>query len=150
MDLVDEAIARLIDADGVSMQRFLQGLSEGDRAELRGVAVDLVSRFQECFPPLKAAWIPVTESRARVELLGGALVLSGKTDLSLGRAAGLQANKVIIDLKSGRPSRRSSRCSGGRRSRPASRPAWATSCSRRWSTRWLRSSSVAARLSRCG
>ena len=104
MDLVDEAIARLIDADGVSLQRFLQGLSEGDRAELRGVAVDLVSRFQECFPPLKAAWIPVTESRARVELLGGALVLSGKTDLSLGRAAGLQANKVIIDLKSGRPS----------------------------------------------
>jgi hypothetical protein len=104
MNLVDEAIARLIDADGGSLQRFLQGLTEGDRAELRGTAVDLVSRFQECFPPLRPAWIPVTESRARVELLDGAVVLSGKTDLSLGRASGLLANKVIIDLKSGRPS----------------------------------------------
>ena len=40
----------------------------------------------------------------RVELFNGALILSGKTDLSLGRSAGLVANKVIIDLKSGRPS----------------------------------------------
>jgi hypothetical protein len=104
MDLVDEAMARLIQADGAGLQRFLERLSEGDRSELRGAAVDLVSRFQECFPPLKPAWIPVTESRARVELLGGALILSGKTDLSLGRPSGAFANKVIIDLKSGRPS----------------------------------------------
>ncbi len=34
----------------------------------------------------------------------GAVILSGKTDLSLGRPAGALANKVIIDLKSGRPS----------------------------------------------
>ena len=46
----------------------------------------------------------MTESRARVELLGGAVILSGKTDLSLGRPIGSVANKVIIDLKSGRPS----------------------------------------------
>ena len=104
MDLVDEAIARLMQSDGPSLQRFLERLSEGDRSELRGAAVDLVSRFQECFPPLKPAWIPVTESRVRVELLGGAVILSGKTDLSLGRPAGALANKVIIDLKSGRPS----------------------------------------------
>ena len=104
MDLVDEAIARLIQADGAGLQRFLERLGEGDRSELRGATVDLVSRFQECFPPLRAAWIPVTESRARVELLGGAVILSGKTDLSLGRPLGSVANKVIIDLKSGRPS----------------------------------------------
>src|SRR5262249_20330053 len=66
-------------------------------------AVALVAAFQECFPPLKPAWIPVTESRVRVELCGGRIVLSGKTDLTLGRAAGPPANKVIIDLKAGRP-----------------------------------------------
>ena len=104
MDLVDEAIARLVDDDRQGIQRFLGGLGPGDRAELRGLAVDLVSSFQECFPALRSAWIPVTESRVRVELCGGAVVLSGKTDLSLGRASGLVANKVIIDLKSGRPS----------------------------------------------
>ena len=104
MDLVDEAIARLVDDDRQGIQRFLAGLGPGDRAELRGLAVDLASSFQECFPALRSAWIPVTESRVRVELCGGAVVLSGKTDLSLGRASGLAANKVIIDLKSGRPS----------------------------------------------
>ena len=104
MDLVDEALARLVDDDRQGIQRFLAGLGPGDRAELRGLAVDLVSSFQECFPPLRSAWIPVTESRVRVELCGGAVVLSGKTDLSLGRASGMAANKVIIDLKSGRPS----------------------------------------------
>ena len=104
MDLVDEALARLVDDDRQGIQRFLAGLGPGDRAELRGLAVDLVSSFQECFPPLRSAWIPVTESRVRVELFDGAVVLSGKTDLSLGRASGLAANKVIIDLKSGRPS----------------------------------------------
>jgi len=104
MDLVDEALARLVDDDRQGIQHFLAGLGPGDRAELRGLAVDLVSSFQECFPALRSAWIPVTESRVRVELCGGAIVLSGKTDLSLGRASGLAANKVIIDLKSGRPS----------------------------------------------
>ena len=104
MDLVDEALARLVDDDRQGIQRFLAGLGPGDRAELRGLAVDLVSSFQECFPALRSAWIPVTESRVRVELCGGAVVLSGKTDLSLGRASGMAANKVIIDLKSGRPS----------------------------------------------
>jgi CRISPR/Cas system-associated exonuclease Cas4 (RecB family) len=104
MELVDEALARLVEDDHQGAQRFLAGLSAADRAELRGLAVDLVSSFQECFPPLRSAWRPVTESRIRVELFGGALILSGKTDLSLGRPEGLVAKKVIIDLKSGRPS----------------------------------------------
>ena len=54
-------------------------------------------------PAAARVWIPVTESRVRVELLGGRIILSGKTDLTLGRPAGRVANKVIIDLKSGRP-----------------------------------------------
>jgi CRISPR/Cas system-associated exonuclease Cas4 (RecB family) len=103
MELVDEALARLQEDDRQGIQGFLNRLRAGDRAELRGLAVDLVAGFQECFPPLRSAWYPVTESRVRVELFGGALVLSGKTDLTLGRPMGLVANKVIIDLKSGRP-----------------------------------------------
>ena len=103
MDLVDEALARLVDDDRQGAQSFLARLRPGERAELRSLAVDMVAAFQECFPPLRAVWIPVTESRVRVELLGGRIILSGKTDLTLGRPAGRVANKVIIDLKSGRP-----------------------------------------------
>ena len=101
-DLVDDAITRIADGDS-GAGTFLAGLPEADRAQLRSEATDLVTKFQECFPPLKAGWRPVSESRAHVELLGGAVVLSGKVDLTLGKLDPGRANKVIIDLKSGMP-----------------------------------------------
>lgn len=95
-DLVDEAIARLIDAD-VSISRYLEALGDYDRADLRSLAVNHVARFLECFPPLRSAWIPRTESRLAVDLAQGRVRLSGKVDLMLGRPG----DKVIIDLKTG-------------------------------------------------
>src|SRR5262249_37807013 len=62
---------------------------------------DRVAKFLECFPPLSRRWRPVTESRLRVELAGGRIVLRGQADLLLGRAEGTTARKVIVDLKSG-------------------------------------------------
>ncbi len=96
--LVDESIARLANGDR-SIAKFLQSRSEADQAQLRSDATGMVAAFQECFPPLKAEWRPVMESTSRVELLNGKIVLSGKVDLTLGRAG----NKVIIDMKTGRP-----------------------------------------------
>jgi hypothetical protein len=100
--LVDEAVERLADGD-LGAARFLAGMSEAERAQLRGEATDLVTKFQECFPPLKSVWRPVTESRAYVELLGGRIVLTGKVDLTLGKYEPGNPTKVIIDLKSGMP-----------------------------------------------
>ena len=97
-ELVDEAIARLINED-IGSGPFLGTLGTGDLAQLRGEVNDLVAGFLECFPPLRSSWTPVTESRVRVELCGGLIVLSGKVDLTLGRHQG--NGKVIIDLKSG-------------------------------------------------
>jgi hypothetical protein len=99
--LVDEALARLADDDR-SLARFLQSLQEAERAQLRADTSDLTAKFLECFPPLRASWWPVTESRVRVELLDGLVVLAGKVDLTLGRPEPGVATKVIIDLKSGR------------------------------------------------
>jgi hypothetical protein len=96
--LVDEACARLVDADR-SISDYLSTMSTSERAELRGAAVDRVTKFVETFPPLSPRWCPVTESPVRVELFDGSLVLAGKTDLTLGRPG----EKVIIDLKSGGP-----------------------------------------------
>jgi RecB family exonuclease len=98
--LATEALERLADADD-GAARFLQGLGEADRAQLLGEVNALVATFLECFPPLKHEWRPVTESRSRVELLDGRVVLSGKVDLTLGTAVGQEARKVIIDLKTG-------------------------------------------------
>lgn len=100
--LVDEAIARLADVGG-ALAAFLRSLSTVELAELRQEAVGFVTAFEECFPPLKSRWRPVVDGPARVSLAGGRIVLGGRPDLTLGRAA--DGGKVVIDLKTGRPSR---------------------------------------------
>jgi hypothetical protein len=104
-ELVDEAVARLANGiDGIA--DWLQTASEADLAELRALAAERVTSFLETFPPLRPRWRPVTESRVRVELHDAAVILSGKIDLTLGRADGTTAGKVLVDLKTGgyRPS----------------------------------------------
>jgi hypothetical protein len=98
-DLVDEAIVRLADEDS-SLGDWIERLDEGDRADLTGFAVDKVIKFQECFPPLDRRAAPTTESSVRWPN-DGPIVLSGKVDLSIGRPAGAESRKVIIDLKTG-------------------------------------------------
>lgn len=99
-DLVDEAFARLI-ASTDRVGQYLGGLGEGERAELRSGAVEVTTMFLECFPPLEARWRPVTEARLRADLCGERIVLSGKVDLTVGRADGVRAGKVLLDLKTG-------------------------------------------------
>jgi hypothetical protein len=99
-ELVDEAIARLVaGSDGIG--DYLAGLGEGERAELHGEASERVHQFLECFPPLEARWRPVAESRLRADLNDDRVVLSGKVDLTVGRADGVRAGKVLVDLKTG-------------------------------------------------
>ncbi|TDT15632.1 PD-(D/E)XK nuclease superfamily protein [Ilumatobacter fluminis] len=98
-DLVDEAIARLADED-TSLGEWIERLSEADRADLTGFAVDKVIKFVECFPPLDRRAAPTTESSVRWPIQGP-IVLSGKVDLTIGRPAGAESRKVIIDLKTG-------------------------------------------------
>ncbi|MXW62992.1 MAG: PD-(D/E)XK nuclease family protein [Acidimicrobiaceae bacterium] len=97
--LVDEALSRLTEGDD-SLGDWLQTTSETERAELRAESNDRVVKFMECFPPLKAQWRPVTESRLRLEV-HDCFVFSGKVDLTLGHPEGTRAGKVLIDLKTG-------------------------------------------------
>jgi hypothetical protein len=98
--LVDEALARLENGDD-DFARWLQGLDEAERAELRSEANDPVAKFLECWPPLRKGWRPVTEAVVRQDLLDERVVLRGKVDLTLGMPDGLVAGKVLIDLKTG-------------------------------------------------
>jgi PD-(D/E)XK nuclease superfamily len=99
-ELVDEAIARLI-AGNDRIGDYLGALGEGERAELHGEASERVNMFLECFPRLEPRWRPVAESRLRADLNDDRVVLSGKVDLTVGRAEGVRAGKVLIDLKTG-------------------------------------------------
>ncbi len=98
LELVDEAMARMVD-ETRGPGAWLATLREADRAQLRSEVGDLVTKFMECFPPLKPVWRPVSEGGVYHDLLGGALTLQGKPDLTLGQAP----DKVIIDFKTGRP-----------------------------------------------
>lgn len=99
--LVDEAIVRVIDDDR-SLGDWVARLGEADRADLRSDAVERVTTFMECFPPIDMRSRPMTEARLRWPL-SGPIVLSGKVDLVIGRPVGSESRKVIIDLKTGRP-----------------------------------------------
>lgn len=100
-DLVERALGSLSGSDRW-MGEWLECCDEDDRAEVRALAVAKVAAFDEIWPPLSTRWVPVTEASVRQPLLGGRIVLGGKVDLSLGRAEGLTARKVIVDLKTGR------------------------------------------------
>ena len=97
-DIVDIALNQLADDDMASAGPFIEQLSPSERAQLRSSAIDLYTKFDESFPPLKAAWRPVLESSARYEMFGQRINLSTRADLTLGAPG----SKVIVDLKSGR------------------------------------------------
>lgn len=104
---VDAAVERLIE-DDENLGGFLAQATDGELADLMANCVALLMRFGETFPPMQRAWRPSAEVRARVQLCGGAIVLNGKYDLTLGSPTPLgdsdgnqQAGKVIVDLKTG-------------------------------------------------
>lgn len=99
-DLVDEAIARLAETE-TGLGDWLAGLGPADEADLRGQAVERVTKFLECFPPLDRRWHPMTEASA-LWPLDGPIVMRAKVDLMIGRPSGPESRKVIVDLKAGR------------------------------------------------
>ncbi|HUF33857.1 MAG TPA: PD-(D/E)XK nuclease family protein [Acidimicrobiales bacterium] len=101
LGLVDAALDRLGDDPDSSLASFLLGLDEPARADLRSEVNAMVASFVELWPPLQRAWRPETESRRRVELCGGRVILSGKVDLTLGAPAGVTAGRLVVDLKTG-------------------------------------------------
>ena len=68
--LVDEALASLQNVDK-SIGDYLKSCTETERTELRAGAGSTMTQFLECFPPLKPAWRPTTESPIRGSLHGG-------------------------------------------------------------------------------
>ena len=99
-EIVDDALERIIQSEGKSASDYVASLSPAEQAELRATVVDLVTKYEDSFPPLKPEWRPVVESNAKVHLCGGSIFLTARTDLTIGAPGG----KVIIDLKTGRMS----------------------------------------------
>lgn len=99
-ELVDDALDRIVESEGKSASDYVASLSPAEQAELRAMIIDLVTKYEDSFPPLKPEWRPVVESNAKAELCGGSIFLTSRTDLTIGPPG----SKVIIDLKTGRMS----------------------------------------------
>lgn len=103
--LVEQAAERLLDDD--AFRSFWDGLDPLRRDETLMDAAKTLELFRSTLPPLRRMrrdLAPSTEWHVRVELLGGALVLSGTLDLVLGAASLREANRatrLAIDLKTG-------------------------------------------------
>jgi hypothetical protein len=99
--LVEDALDRLADDPTARVADFLLGLTEAERADLRGDVNELVAGFLELWPPLQPGWQPQAESPRRAELAGGMVVLRGTVDLTLGAPTGTRAGRLVVDLKTG-------------------------------------------------
>jgi hypothetical protein len=96
-----ELAAERLEAADESFARYWRSSDPVSRDELlmRGTAA--IVCFRETFPPLRSLrsqLVPLVEWRLRTELSGGALVLDGRVDLSLGRQDASSA-RLLIDLK---------------------------------------------------
>jgi len=104
--LVEEAADRLVDDE--AFRGFWEGLDGLRRDETLMDAAKTLELFRSTMPPLRRMrreLAPSTEWHVRVELLGGAVVLSGTMDLVLGSASPVEpgrATRLAIDLKTGR------------------------------------------------
>ena len=98
--LVGEAMASLTNGD-TSLGDYLRTCGDTPRAELTSAANGLLSQFLDQWPPLKREWRPVVEQSLRHEIADGHITLSGRPDLTIGRAEANTAGKVIVDFKTG-------------------------------------------------
>ena len=103
--LVDLALERLATDLDRGPGVFLATAGPVERAELRGAALDRVLKFADEFPPLKLSWRPRLESSLSAALCADRIWLRGRVDLALGRPTGTTAGVLIVDFKTGRPSR---------------------------------------------
>jgi hypothetical protein len=100
------AAARTLDKEE-RFAEFWRGLPDPERDDILMEVVRRTLLFEGSFPPLRELrreLSPATELPIRAELLGGALVVSGKLDLLLGapdRLEPMRATRIAIDLKTG-------------------------------------------------
>lgn len=104
--IADLAAERLVEREE-RFAEYWRGLERIDRDDVLMEVVRRMTLFQTTFPPLRELrreLTPVAELQLRAELLGGALVLSGRIDLVLGAPDRLEprrATRLAIDLKTG-------------------------------------------------
>jgi hypothetical protein len=93
-------------AKGESGSDYLAGLGGVEAHALRADASARIAEFRECFPPMRSHWPVRHEVRLTCPLHRGAVELIGKPDLVFGTVDAATRRLLLVDLKTGRRSRR--------------------------------------------
>ena len=99
--MVDGVAALSVDGHHQTLVSWIERLSAADRAELQAEVTRQAEGLQRRWPVLEPGWLPRTQEPMRVPLLGGAMELSARVDLAIGRPAVDEASVAIIEVKSG-------------------------------------------------
>src|SRR2546422_3030891 len=89
--------ARRSSESDATFGRFWESLDGLEQAEIVADAGRHVTLFRDSFPPLQRRWAAQPELGLKVNVSGGAVVLSGTPDLVLGRS-----RRLVLDFKTGR------------------------------------------------
>ena len=109
-DYVGHAINFHIEEDqrsGDQLGQFLAGMSAGESSALASECTSLLQNFMDTFPSVKRGWKLGIEVQRKHLLCEGAIVLTGRFDLTLGAPGGANESgqvtpgRVVIDLKTG-------------------------------------------------
>jgi hypothetical protein len=90
-----------VDGDG-DILGFLDAMAPESRVELAAEVAEHAAGIVARWPVPSPTWLPRTQERLVVPLVGGRVVLSGVVDLAFGGPAGERASVCVVEIKSGR------------------------------------------------
>jgi len=81
---------------------FLDAMTPDSRGDLAREVAEHAGGVVARWPVPSPSWLPRTQERLVVPLVGGRVVLSGVVDLAFGGPAGERASVCVVEIKSGR------------------------------------------------
>jgi hypothetical protein len=99
--LSDGLAALSVDDHQRELVSWIERLPGAERDELRAEVERQAGGMLDRWPALDPAWMPRTQEALRIELAGGAVELSARVDLAIGRPVEDVASVAIVEVKSG-------------------------------------------------
>ncbi|MGA8723732.1 MAG: hypothetical protein WB565_01700 [Acidimicrobiales bacterium] len=109
--MTDGLAALSLDPRQAALVEWIESLTGPARAELAAEVDRQAEALVRRWPALEASWLPRTNESMRASFAGGAVVLSARVDLVIGRPAEREASVAVVELVSGsrRPHHRADR-----------------------------------------
>jgi hypothetical protein len=99
--MADGMAALGVDDRQQDLVSWIVGLPSAEREALRAEVERQADGLRRHWPALEPAWLPRTQESMRVGLAHGAVELSARVDLAIGRPAEDEASVALVEIKAG-------------------------------------------------